>query len=208
MGLALPREPSESGGLNVHWGRQVVRYLRSITPVSSPNILYQTTPNGTSATLNASSPPGSSAAAASTAKAFDITVTSQALPSVDFDINVRAGTLNSYVPDSLLTPVTYVTGTTIYVKIRALTNGKAVTSASLVCNTTAPAVMQTLSGSGPTAFDVLIGVVFSSSNVVKTWGGGNIAAALSQQFLEDKASPTAGQSIYNRWYTWTISVQS
>jgi hypothetical protein len=48
--MKLPDIPAPGEPIPASWGKEVVEYLRSLTPVASPTVLPQQTPNGTSFT--------------------------------------------------------------------------------------------------------------------------------------------------------------
>lgn len=51
LNVNLPQEPQGNEPILASWGRQLIKYVRSITPNSSPQVLYNTTANGTTATI-------------------------------------------------------------------------------------------------------------------------------------------------------------
>lgn len=134
---------------------------------------------------------------------FDITLTDKVGPNVD--INIRPGTINQLVPTNIFSLIDYDPTTVVYVKVHATTNGKEVTGATIVANTTPSVFIPATSGGGATEFDVLVAIL-NSGQIVRVLTCGNINAVISQTFLEDKPSPTPGTSPFIRWYTWIITV--
>lgn len=203
----LPPEPKGGEPILGEWGARVIRYLRMITPQSSPSIIINTSPNGT--TFFPTNRPGhGNGAAAETDCPFDVTITAQEDPSTLYDIAIRPGTVNSQVPAGLVAGLTaYDPADATYVKIKCQTDGKGVTSSTLEIDTTPPAIIEATASTGSAEFDILIAVL-SGGVAYKTLGWcGSIRATLEQVFLEDKASPAVGESPYTRWYKWKIEAE-
>lgn len=147
---------------------------------------------------------GSAAAAAEETCPFDLSISGTGASSF---INVEPGSINSLVPAGIFTPYAYdaTSSTPIYVIVRSSTNGRAVTSSTMVFTTTPALVIETTANAAPATFDVLIGVVVGAV-ATKTWGCGNIQAITSQTSSEDSTTPIAGVSNLIRWFTWVLSL--
>lgn len=208
MSLQIPAEPKTGERLEASWGQKLIKYLRAITPQSSPDIYVSTLSSGTTFFPAKKSRSVSGGTSEPDVCPFDITITEQADPSTDYDLTIRPGTLNGMLPSGILTPVTYTNGSTVYVKVNCLSDGKSVTSCSIEIDATDPIANVAQASSGLTEFDVLIGAVINNT-VYKTIGWcGSIQARLEQVFLEDKVSPAVGSSPYTRWYQWLIEAEA
>jgi len=138
---------------------------------------------------------------------FDIDLTPQALPSTDYDLTIRPGTVNSEVPADILDVITYDPTTTVFAKIVCTTDGKSVTSSAMVVNSTPPAINVANPSEGTATLEICVGVV-SAGVTTKTVGWcGSINVTLEEVFLEDKVSPAVGESPYIRWYKWKITAE-
>jgi hypothetical protein len=198
--LSWPKYPNIATWLN-----QVRECIIASELKPSPNTKVRRTTGGTYV-AHVQSRGGSSIGGSSTPSScpFDITLTPQAGPSTHFDLTIAAGTVNSEVPASILSVVDYDPATTIFVKAHCLTDGKSVTSSSIVVDTSAPAINVANASSGTSTLDICIAVV-SGGVVQKTLGWcGSITVTLEEVFLEDKVSPSIGESPYIRWYQWSI----
>ena len=121
------------------------------------------------------------------------------------DIIFWPGTINQYLPTNMFDTFSYNITTIMYAYVRALTNGRAITSASIIVSATPPNPINTLASVGPPQLDILIGC-FVMGTLYKTWEGGNMAANLSQSHTEDRPTPIPGLSPTIKYYTWLVSV--
>lgn len=138
---------------------------------------------------------------------FDLVLTPQVLPSTDFDLAVLPGTVNSQVPADLLNVITYDPTTTVFVKIHCLTDGKSVTSSTMVIDASAPSINLSNESEGSASFDICVAVIVAGT-VTKVLGWcGSITVSLEEDFIVDKVSPSVGESPYTRWYRWDIRAQ-
>lgn len=139
---------------------------------------------------------------------FEVTIEKNPDPDPDYSLYIRPGTINSLVPSGILTARTYTAGSLVYVKAGCTTDGKSVTGATITVDGTAPAANVANAGAGAGTLDICLAVV-SSNTVYKTLGWcGSIRVVLAQVFLEDKASPAIGESLYNRWYRWNVGAEA
>lgn len=197
--LYLPEEPAGGDYIAASWGKKVVRYLRAITPQSSPDVRVKSTANGTTFDINKGRIGG---AAETPCEAFAINITEVASP--DFTVLLTPGTVNSAVPSNILTPIAYNSTTDRYVKLKCTSDGYAITGVTVALEASPSDPISTAQNAGPTSFDILIGVI---SQGVKTqvWSDCNITATLTLALIESKASPTPGVSPYNFYYTWVVT---
>jgi hypothetical protein len=137
---------------------------------------------------------------------FDITLTPQASPSTHYDVTLLAGTVNGMVPSGMMSAFDYDPATTAYVKINCGTNGKTVSSATMVVDTSAPTYIQANASGGQSTFDITIAVIKAPGTVMKTLGWcGSVQVTLQEVFLADKVSPAIGEAPYTRWYQWILA---
>lgn len=113
------------------------------------------------------------------------------------------GTINELLPTDMMSTFDYGLGNTLYVKLNVVTNGKAVTAATISPESTPTSPIATLQGSAPTTFGILIGVI--ANNTLFQVRTGNITASLVEALQEGKAVPSPGLSPYNFYYTWEIT---
>jgi hypothetical protein len=195
--MQIPREPRQGGMLDWAWGAQVVRYLRSIAPQSSPSVRVSRTSGGTTfEALDAGGRGGTGDCP------FAITLTEAGSA---YTATFRAGTINSLLPSNYLTGVAVpATGTKYLVLTCTASNGE-ITAATFSADATAPAAIVPFAGQPPTSFKILIGVVIDGA-LVQVWGCGNIQALGVESFRVQKGAPVAGQVPYDVYYTWSLSL--
>lgn len=196
--LPLPEEPTGGEFIRSSWGKKVVRYLRMITVHSSADISVQTTGNATTLVINKS--PSSRASASSSLNPFDIILT--LVSGTTYNLLLFPGAVNQFVPDNILTPISYDSTTTRYIKLRITTDGKKVTGCTIVSEAGATTGIDTTANAGPTTFDILIGVIILGS--IKQVRDGNLRATLLNMLTQSVAVPVPGTSPYVYYYTWTI----
>lgn len=197
----LPKEPADGDYIRSSWGKDVVKYLRAITLQSSPDLRVSTTANGTTATtLLKKGRRGTSTAAP--CEAFLINVTEVADPA--YTVLLTPGSINGTVPSNILTPIAYTDTTDRYVKLKVTTDGKALTGVTVALEATVSDPIETTQDAGPTAFDIIIGVI-SQGVVTQIWTDCNITATLTLALTESKVTPVPGTSPYNFFYTWVIT---
>jgi len=197
----LPREPSDGDEIRAPWARDVVKYIKAITPVSSPGILVRTLANGTSLVPTAKTFQNSTTQS-TPCEAFTINVTEVADP--NYTVLLTPGTINQAVPSNILTPIAYVDTTDRYVKLKVTTDGYALTGVTVALEATPTDPIGSTADAGPTSFDILIGVI-SQGVVTQVWNDCNITATLTLSLVESKVTPVPGTSPYTFYYTWVIT---
>lgn len=119
--------------------------------------------------------------------------------------SIVPGTINNLIPSNYLTGVTIPSTGTKYICLSCATSSGAITSAELVADASAPAVISATASYPPTAFKLLLAIVINKVPT-KVWGDGNIQALPLEVLRVNKTTPVAGEMVYTPYYTWGISL--
>lgn len=119
-------------------------------------------------------------------------------------LKLRPGTLNGALPDNIYTGIAYNGTGTEYVKLHCVTSTFAITTATVTCNSTAPAAQVPLANDAPAAFDILIHVLVNNVLLSTLYTTNIVARPLLTYYLE-RTSPAAGAALYDLYYTWEIA---
>ncbi len=195
--ISIPKQPKLASWLN-----RLREEVISSEIKSSPGIKVN---RGTQSTTLAieSSIGGSSTPVVTGPFPYDMTLTATTPP--DYLLTFYPGKINEYIPSNLLSSFLVSPATTYFVKLACVTDGKQLTSGSIVVDGTPASPLTVDLGAGATAIDITIGVVIDLV-AIKIISNGNILATLQQEFLEDKVSPSVGLSPYDRWYIWNVEI--
>jgi len=176
------------------WLNDLLDYAAQAQPLQGIGTMIQQTKNGTA--INAT---GSSATGSAINYPFDLTASGTSLV-------VRAGTCNGLLPDNMFATFTIDPAAVTIVKLRATTDGTAVTGCTLVVTTAAAAAQPPTPFGLPASVDVVVGVTTLGS-VLRTIGNGSVYLTGQELFRTDKASPAApGQIDYIPYYGWVPTV--
>jgi hypothetical protein len=198
--INIPKNPQLALWLNKMREAAIASQIQS-----SPTVRVNRNTRGTTLEVKPSTGGGSSEPAEDEVCPFDITLTPNG---GDFDLNITPGTVNSLLPTDILTTHTYTTGSTVFVKIACTTDGKSVSSAAIEIDGTPPDANVATESEGSGTLDICVAVV-ADGVVTKTQGFcGSYRVTLEQVFLEDKASPSIGESLYKRWYQWRVEAET
>lgn len=117
-------------------------------------------------------------------------------------VNFTPGYINGLYPTNIFVPISIVAGTNIYVMCSCVSDGKTITSASMVTTATNPTQIPITQNLAPTAFDIQIGVIYGGLGFQVARG--NITAIPTVQFIESRIPPSQGEEPFIRWWTWLV----
>ena len=123
-----------------------------------------------------------------------------------YNITVYPGSVNSAVPQHMLTVFPYVDSSTVYVKIHA-TSGGGLSVTTLDLQIDGNPVLPTPAGANAPAatMEVLLGIVTNNA-VSQVWVPGNMLMVATQVFLVDNTPPVApGYPYSTRYYNWNVT---
>jgi hypothetical protein len=201
--MQLPREPVGGQPLQPQWGLALLRYIKSITPVSSPGLRVKRTPDGTILEPLAGPTRTVRGGGGVTRYPFDITLTDAG--GGDSTATIWPGTINQLLPSNYLTGVTVSNTGTHFLVLDCTASDGEITAAPLAIETGAPPAITPTQGTPPVAFQVLIGIIIDGV-AYKVWGNGNMTASAAESFRVDKGSPVPGSLPYDVFYTWEFSL--
>ena len=148
--------------------------------------------------------PSTGGGAGPSAQPFDIIVTKQADPSLNYDITLRPGCVNNLFPSNMSASKPYTANSQVYVWLAVTTTGRSVTSLTWEMGASPPVQgISSTSVIGPTSFNIMLGAVVA--NVAQQVQHGIITATLSQAASADRDPPVPGMSTIIRWYTWAVT---
>jgi hypothetical protein len=198
--ISLPKNPQLALWLNKIREAAMASQIQS-----SPTVKVNRQTKGTILEVKPSTGGGTSEAAEDEICPFEITLTPNG---GDFDLNIAPGTVNSLLPTDILTTHTYTTGSTVFVKIACTTDGKSVSSAAIEIDGTQPDANVATASEGSATLDICVAVI-ADGVITRTWNPcSSIRVTLEQVFLEDKPSPSIGESLYIRWYQWRVEAET
>jgi hypothetical protein len=143
-----------------------------------------------------------SAPSAATPSPFDVTLVADST-GANYTATIRPGTVNGILPSNMFSSFSISASATTYFKAVATTDGKQVTSVSIVANDQAPAVQVPVPQALPAGFQVLFAVA-KAGNVFRTLASGNIAAAAEFLFTANAANWSPGKPMTENWYHWRV----
>jgi len=120
-----------------------------------------------------------------------------------YTATIRPGTVNGILPSNIFESFTIEASQTTYFKAVATTNGKVVTSVSIVADNQAPAVQVPVPQALPAGFEVLF-AVSAQGKVFRTLADGNIVAVSELLFVANVENWQPGMPMTENWYHWSF----
>lgn len=208
--ISLPPEPAVKKPI-IDWAIQAQKTLRALRPVAGPGI--KITESANNLVISSVQTAGASAARLPW-DIFSLSGVGTPDPGTgayaSYNAKVWPGTLNGLIPTNLvgtggLEEFTFSGSGAIIFKVAAVTNGKAVTSCTIVADSAQPATQVPAVNALPTAFEVAFAVV-AGGVAYRCLGPANITAAGEKLFVTDRTTqPAFGQLGYQSWYAWRIT---
>ena len=177
-----------------------------------PGVGYTISSGPGGPSLNVQAGTGSSSSAAPTPSPFDVTLvpvevsggSGGSTAPTSYTATIRPGTVNGILPSNIFDSFTIEASQTTYFKAVATTNGKVVTSVSIVADDQAPAVQVPVPQALPAGFEVLF-AVSSHGTVFRTLArGSSIVADSNALFVADRSGWTPGHPLTETWYAWSF----
>lgn len=130
---------------------------------------------------------------------FDVTVAGGAA-------TIYPGSVNGIMPSNMFATFTASPSSTLHVKVRAVTNGQAVTGCTMVVDASAPAIQTPTPEGLPTVVEIQVAVLHDGK-AYRTIGNGGLALSGQQQYTVGKDSPLEpGERNFIPYYAWVASV--
>jgi hypothetical protein len=110
------------------------------------------------------------------------------------------GSVNQLLPDNIFSEFTFTDGALVKVKVRALSDGVKITSATMVLDTSEAAIQTPVASALPSTAEILVGII--SDNVpYRTIGNGSISLTGEVQYRTDKSPAAApGELPYTEYF--------
>jgi hypothetical protein len=202
--MQLPRDPGDNQPWSPRWGRELLRYIRSITPQSSNTCrVHRSTGGVTYQPTAKSAKPSRGGGAATERYPFDITLTDAG--GGNSTATIWPGTINQLLPSNYLTGVTVSNTGTHFLVLDCTASDGEITAAPLAIESAAPPAITPTQGTPPVAFQVLVGIIIDGV-AYKVWGNGSVTASAAESYRVDKGSPVPGSLPYDVFYTWEFSL--
>lgn len=193
----LPPEPAPGKPINASWGAAVVRYLRALTPRSSPTVRVNTTPGGTTLEGAAPAAPGN---VSSQPKPFDLSLAAIAGDDDNLSATFWPGVINNILPSNYGETFTVSKIGTHYFLLTATMSGSSVTSAALSQSATGPAAVPVLANALPSTIGILLAMVIEGQPFQIR--NGAITIYTREMFRAEKSPLVPGSLPYDSYWTW------
>lgn len=118
-------------------------------------------------------------------------------------VNVGYGLINGIFVRDTNKNLSAVSGSTNYICIDCVTNGKSITSAGIVVQQTIPDAPLATADTAPSSFKIVIGVV-TNGLAYRAIGCDNVTARVSPSIQENATTYSAGQRNFTQYYQWVI----
>ena len=183
--------------------------FREVTLQPGVGYTLKNGPGGSSLVVNNG---GGSASSAAAPSPFDVTLvpvevsggSGGSTAPTSYTATIRPGTVNGILPSNIFDSFTIEASQTTYFKAVAATNGKVVTSVSIVADDQAPAVQVPVPQALPAGFEVLF-AVSAQGTVFRTLApGSSIVAGPNALFVADRSGWTPGHPLTETWYAWSF----
>ena len=206
--IALPPNPALNRPI-IDWSIEVQKTLRRLRPTSGPGIRITESENGLVISA-AQSPTVAGTAAAPELQPWqitDIAGVGDPDPSThlyaSYTCKIVPGTIMGIMPGNMLDTFTVSADLNKFIA-RATTDGKVMTSVSIVASTSDPVPQDAGLNQLPETFDLLFGIMFAG-NPSRTIGTGNPRIIPLQILTTPMATPPApGMPAEDRWYIWSF----
>ena len=120
-----------------------------------------------------------------------------------FDVSFSIGTVNGFLPSNMFAKITGVTTSArTYFYINALSDGKAITSATIEKDTSLRTPLPPLKDVAPAEVNILIATMATSGAVESTIACSNINARIVPSIQEDNVSYVTGERNLSQYYNW------
>ena len=196
--ITLPPRVSRGDEVTAAWANRVVEALSGLRPQAGSGTRISHVPGGFMISADIS------AANETAPSPFDVTlVPVEVSGGSSYTATIRPGTVNGILPSNIFDSFTIEASQTTYFKAVAATNGKVVTSVSIVADDQAPAVQVPVSQALPAGFEVLF-AVSAQGKVFRTLADGNIVAVSELLFVANVENWQPGMPMTENWYHWSF----
>jgi hypothetical protein len=119
-------------------------------------------------------------------------------------VNIKPGTINSFVPSNMFQTVLASGSGPFHVKLACTTDGRVITSVLIYINGNQAAAQEPTNSILPSYFEYTVGVI--SDGIGFNIARRNLAATASRLFLTNPSTPAGpGEMAFEEYLVWTIA---